>query len=222
MRYYEYISDSKVDMLFPQVPRSILEIVSVELGINIGIFDAKVTIGGKTDSNRVARLMAVEKYLISSEKIGTVSAPTSWFRGSEPATSFSLPLPPDQTVVFFLINSPSYTVALGGSPQHIIGNVVPKSDFEYSKSHLPSLLGSLNSLMEKCVNLPDDGLPYSAHSGVTDFGSPHPWTQIICDLSDRQNMPKQDVSFLARKIVSEEYCGKTITLGTPLYVTSGD
>ncbi len=219
MRYYEYISDSKVEMLLPQVPRSILKTVSVELGVNIGIFDAKVTIGGKTDSNRVARLVAVEKYLINNEKIGTVSAPTSWFRGSEPATRFWLPT--DQTVAFFLINSPSYTVALGGSARHIIGNVA-KSDFEPSNSHLPSLLKMLNFLMEKYVNFPDDELSRLANTGVTDFGSPHPWTEIICALSDRQNMPKQHISFLARKIISEEYCGKTITLGTPLYVASGD
>lgn len=218
MRYYQYISDSKVEMLLPQVPWSFRKAVSVELGINIGIFSAKATIGGETLSNRIARLETVEKYLISSEKIGTVSAPTSWFQGNEPATFFFLPS--DRTVAFFLINSSSYTVALGGSTRHIIGTVA-KSDFEPSYSYLPDLLGRLDFL-EKNIGYPDDDLSRLAGTGISRFGSTHPWAGIISDLSLRQNMPKQQVSFLARKLVSEEYCGKTITLGTPLYVASVD
>ena len=42
LKYYLYISDTKVDMLFPQIPGNILKKIGGELHINLGIFNVNL------------------------------------------------------------------------------------------------------------------------------------------------------------------------------------
>ena len=42
VKYYLYISDTKVDMLFAQIPRNILKKISADLNINLGVISVSL------------------------------------------------------------------------------------------------------------------------------------------------------------------------------------
>jgi uncharacterized protein DUF7019 len=216
VRYYLYISDSKVDMLLPQVPGALTHKVAAEFGFDIGLFAGKLSTERQTLENRVARLQAVERYLIRDGNVGTLAAPQAWFQDTALASMFSIPSA--LNLVFFLIQSSSYVAALGGSAHHVIGNVA-RAGME-SSSFVPTLVDGLESLMEDCFDDPDDGLWRLTGTGVSRGG--RSWTETIEQISSFESGPKQRVSFLARRLVAEDYGGRTMTLATPLFVALAD
>jgi hypothetical protein len=136
VRYYVYISDSKVDMLLPQVPGALGHKVAAEFGFDVGLLAGKLSTERQTLENRVARLQAVERYLTRDENLGTLAAPQAWFQDTALASTFTMPSA--LNLVFFLIQSSSYVAALGGSAHHSIGNVA-RAEVGFSSSILPTL-----------------------------------------------------------------------------------
>ena len=62
MKYYLYISDTKVDMLYPQIPKPILKRIASSLSIDLKLLGAEVNIGVKgnlSDETRYAKVQIV-------------------------------------------------------------------------------------------------------------------------------------------------------------------
>ena len=60
MRFYQYISDSKVDMLLPQIPLKAKQKITAEIGFDIKILTAKLKTERDSLDDRVSRLLVVE------------------------------------------------------------------------------------------------------------------------------------------------------------------
>ncbi|MGH9894906.1 MAG: DUF7019 family protein, partial [bacterium] len=43
MKYYHYISNTKAEMLFPQIPSKILSGLKAEIGFDFGVLNGKLT-----------------------------------------------------------------------------------------------------------------------------------------------------------------------------------
>lgn len=59
MKYYIYISDAKVDMLFPQVPHDIKKKVATEWKMDLKLLSAARKVETESEDNRIARLETV-------------------------------------------------------------------------------------------------------------------------------------------------------------------
>lgn len=82
MKYYVYISDTKVDMLYSQIPKKILDKIAVELGINLGIFSLTAKGKGNQEETRYEKLKLVVNYIENNMDVGTVDQPKAYFKGS--------------------------------------------------------------------------------------------------------------------------------------------
>lgn len=71
MRFFSYISDAKVEMLLPQIPAGNKQTIAAELGLNVALLSGRIRAEIESLDNRVARLLAVEKYIRANESIGS-------------------------------------------------------------------------------------------------------------------------------------------------------
>ena len=84
MKYYVYISDDKVDMLYSQIPKKMLDKIAVELGINLGIFSLTAKGKGNQEETCYEKLMVVVNYIENNMDVGTIDQPKTYFKGSLP------------------------------------------------------------------------------------------------------------------------------------------
>ena len=81
MKYYVYISDSKVEMLYDQIPLRLRDRMAAELKIDVKVLST--TISEKpTDATRLSRLRVVTEYIDRNEAVGQVDRPSKYFRGT--------------------------------------------------------------------------------------------------------------------------------------------
>src|SRR5258706_10233934 len=85
MKYYIYISKTKIEMLYPQIPPSVLKGKEAEVKIDLGIVSTSFK-GGKTeaDGELVTKLAAVTQYIQSHEEVGSVEEPSQYIAGVLP------------------------------------------------------------------------------------------------------------------------------------------
>ena len=82
LRYYLYISDSKLDMLFEQIDPSVLKRISAEVKVDLKL--ASLTLRGAESSGptRIVKLRIVERYIDAHHNVGTIQTPgCEYFRG---------------------------------------------------------------------------------------------------------------------------------------------
>src|SRR5262245_27246882 len=72
-RFYIYISDAKVDMLFAQIPESLIKRFAAELTLDVKLLSIKVATR-EAPETRFSRVMAVTKYLRENDSIGLVAS----------------------------------------------------------------------------------------------------------------------------------------------------
>src|SRR6266852_4520283 len=107
LKSYKYISDTKVDMLYEQIPGGLLEKIAVELNINLKLTVVEAGAAVKRNlpvETRYSRLQVVVKYLEKhqSSDIGTIDAPKAYFKGVLPMHWRLIPPPPrDQAKVVY-------------------------------------------------------------------------------------------------------------------------
>ena len=81
MRYFLYISDSKVDMLLPQIPAATKKTVAAEIGFDVRLLKGKIATKRQHLENRIHRLLALEKHILNTERLGSITQAASWIRG---------------------------------------------------------------------------------------------------------------------------------------------
>lgn len=222
MRHFLYVSDSKVDMLLPQIPAAIKKTVSAEIGFDVKLLTGKIATARETLEDRIHRLMAVEKYIRKTQAVGTIDDPKSWIAGN--GNALVSEIKQDARTVFFFLRSLDVNVALGGSAGHIIG-ANPQKTTSLGYSFMPHLLKGLREIdrIPEIFNQSDEELEEYAGSGVCSPRS-HPWSAAVYYACERRQNRTFDIpiTFLARKIVSEAYMDKRVILATPLYVALAD
>src|SRR5258708_39832202 len=121
MKYYVYISDTKVDMLYPQIPKSLLKKIASNLSIDLKLLGAEVNIGAKgspSDETRYAKVKIVSEYIEKHLDVGTVDAPSTYVKGRLSMRQGTFK---DQAA-YFGGETTQTVLALCGSIKHIIGS----------------------------------------------------------------------------------------------------
>lgn len=215
MRYYLYISDAKVDMLLPQVPGVLKKKVASELGFDINILAGKISNERETLDTRVARLQAVEAFLLETVDPGTPDRPASWISGELPVRTVDI----GEGAVLFVSETASWILALGGSSHHLVGNIRSEKAIS-GYSFAPHLADRLRYLAEKKPNFlleqSEESLGNSLSGKSQGFEA---WTDLIWDTCRNLQGPSQMISFLAKRLGSNIIAEKSITLASPLYVS---
>ena len=82
LRYYVYLSATKVDMMYPQIPPVFLKGAEAELKVNLGVISTRLKAHGPEEAKELPlRMSAVESYLRNQKQVGTVDDPKMWIGG---------------------------------------------------------------------------------------------------------------------------------------------
>ncbi|OKI36957.1 hypothetical protein A6A29_41180 [Streptomyces sp. TSRI0281] len=81
MRYYLYVSDSKVEMLLAQIDPKTNRKRSTEVSVNLTVVGGKRVIEETGGDERAARLEQLVRSLEEENELGTVDEPGRFFRG---------------------------------------------------------------------------------------------------------------------------------------------
>jgi hypothetical protein len=148
LRYYLYVSDAKLDMLFEQIDRSLLKRISAEIKVDLKL--ASITLKGADNPGptRMAKLRIVDNYIDAHHNVGDIASPgTEYFRGKMAMQWGWLTHKNSQgekrlPIVFFRGWDGSHLVMLAGSRRHVLGN--PEDSEAYaSMSELPSIVAAI-------------------------------------------------------------------------------
>lgn len=124
LNFYIYLSQAKVDMLFPQVPESFLKGAEVDLKINLGIASASVKGKGPETAMELSRRAAiVSEYIRSHHPIGNISSPREWIAGTESLT-WGVVTQYASNIVFFGRKAGDKSLALLGSRESLMGETI--------------------------------------------------------------------------------------------------
>lgn len=115
LKYYIYISDTKLDMLFEQMPPKIRDNLAKELKIDAKIVSTTLK-EGPTEKTRMYKLKIVSEYFDNHVDVGTINAPKSYFHGTMPLRWDIL-----STEVLFAGRTENTGLILGGSAKNVLG-----------------------------------------------------------------------------------------------------
>lgn len=219
MKEFLYISDAKVNMMFDQIAASRREVIALELGLNLKFLSAKLTRKSDT-SNRIQKLELVLAELRRTRLIGRLDSDAHYF-----ADSLKMswgPVMGQPGVTFFGGQKGSLKLGLVGSSRHCLtagpdepwGGV---SDGVFYSELLKEMVSEegdseLNEALDKDAQYGrklDSDADHRRKTGLAIAGYAIDSLKI-----------KFDLEFVAVRKFTCDLKGKTIVLGTPIYVAS--
>lgn len=229
VRFYLYVSDAKVNMLFEQMFSVTTKTSRREFELGSGWIRGSSSV--ETDDEELDRddkLRAVERALIDRDLVGTPQSPKQYFKGILPmrwGLYNDLETRPEgcPPLVYFGGVDPTMPliVGLGGSSVHVLGHSGATST--YSRSATPTLV---KWLVKGLYSEDDDFTPQSKRNTWIDDD---PYEAVAVALHYLKP-PTQQLQFLAKTLAvgtcsSEHMTGfprSIVVLGTPLYVEHAD
>ncbi|WP_263353309.1 DUF7019 family protein [Acidicapsa acidisoli] len=223
MKYYIYISDAKVDMLFPQVPHDIKKKVALEFKMDLKLLSASRKTETESEDNRIARLETVVDFIREYGDIGTADRPGEYIEDTlSMRWGYYGFQRDDNPVVYFGGETERTILGLGGSTKHLIGNAGTSS--AHSHSATPFLLDFLSKELGLHSENPD--LEWARQHGQ-DFS---PITAVELATTQMRG-PEQRIDFVAKRLAygpverfndNPLLKDKHVLLATPLYVAMAD
>ncbi|MGW7041170.1 DUF7019 family protein [Streptomyces avermitilis] len=216
-RYYLYVSDSKVDMLLPQIDPGFTAKRTSEIGVDLKVLTAKRT-GESVTADRFARLERVVRHLQDFGDLGSVDEPGQFFWGLLPMRWGPFPGEVGPSPVFFGGRTERTVVGLGGSGQHLLGSV-PDADQGAMFSLMPPLLRGLGTDSDV-----EDEFLVDAINGDSEERTA---LAVVQRAVGRLKGPAQNVEFVAKRLLDgssplPESAGVSVLLGSPVYVALVD
>lgn len=222
LKYYIYISDSKVDMLYAQIPKSIKNGLAAELKLNIGMLSASLK-QGPLDETKYSKLQIVNRYIEKELELGSIDEPKEYIRGIAPVRWGSYGS--SKSVVYFGGSTGNTVFGFGGSLQHLIG--VSCESHVNSGSITPYLLSVLADESSRSSSRQLASTPFSQEEMVSSV------MRAVYVANSRMKGPEQMVEFLAKRLFflsdhpSEEdewwrESKKNVLLATPVYVAMAE
>lgn len=208
--YYLYISDSKIDMLLPQIDPAYTTKRGSEVGVSLSVLSFKKT-AEQPGHNRTARLERVLRHLQDHGDIGSIDHPGQFFGGLLPVQWGRFP--GAASMVFAGGRTDQTMIALGGSGRHLLGAVPNIDQADPAWSHLPPLLDGLASDLEdeilvEAAEQPGDHLDRGDLTALA----------TVRQAVERLNGPAQNVEFVAKRLLHGTLEGQPVLLGSPLYL----
>jgi hypothetical protein len=135
LKYYLYISDTKIEMLYAQIPSSLQKKFALDLNIDVKLLGAGVGAALKhteQEETRYSKLKLVLKYLEEQQEIGWLDAPKDYVQGTlsmrwglfpekDKPYSWGPPELARPHIAFFGGSTGRTIVGLAGSPKHVLG-----------------------------------------------------------------------------------------------------
>jgi hypothetical protein len=201
LRYYLYISDSKLEMLFEQINPGVLKRISAEVKVDLKL--ASLTLRGAENPGptRTAKLQIVERYIDAHHNLGTLREPGSeYFRGQMDMQWGPLVGQLDAVLFRGYDAEGLNCVLLGGSVRHLIGQH-PQRDV-YPFSLLPEIMELVRGTEEV--------------QGMRGVNSER-WPSMVLGMTNIfDNRPAQRLDFLAIPLIEGEAERDYIPRGVPL------
>jgi len=234
VKYYLYISDGKVDMLFPQISLA----TRLEAGRTLGISDGRPLVDGtEVDraTNRLFKLRSVVRFLNERGRVSTIDDPQEYFAGiadiywgnthrSIAATSAGRPY------VYFSGTTERTNFLLSASSKYLVTGYQPRGQEGLcSSSSIPHVIDTLVAEIDAWSATADSKpLDLEARGRLANHERndlPYTGTELGLDLVDIVPShlwgASQRLEFLAKTLLrgpSPRYGVKTNILGSPLYV----
>jgi hypothetical protein len=210
LRYYLYVSDAKLDMLFEQIDQRVLKHISTEVKVDLKLASITLRKAENPTPARMAKLQIVERFIDEHHDVGTYEDPgRGYFRGQMDMQWGWLTSPRHDasTIVFFRGEGDSQIVMLAGSGRHVIGE--PPNANAFAGSALPHIIAAVSEHI-------------SDKSAIAGLPSESPeWTRPLRASEARlypKDTPTQRMEFLAIPLVEDRMADVHMILGTPLYV----
>ncbi|MFF1376133.1 DUF7019 family protein [Streptomyces sp. NPDC058308] len=202
MRYYLYVSGTKLDMLYEQIPPKLLKRLAVEAKVDLKVLSVALQ-SPLRETTTYDRLDIVEAYLEREFDVSWMTEPRPWFRGDLALRIAGYGSPDGPT--FMTGREGDTVVALIGSAHHLLGQRTPPDTIQASHSMLPSLFRLL---------------------GDTPSHEEEAAAQVL-EFSRSLKEPPVYGEFLARRLLHSTATGEDgrqveIVVGTPLYVAMAD
>jgi len=225
MRYYHYISESKVEMLFPQIPPKFLGGLKVELGFDFGLLKGKLAGEDVSPAGLIAKAQAVERYLEKQGEIVEAAEQHVWLRGSFTARMGFLTDCPG--LVLFGGDFQGATLLLAGSESHLLSGSM-NAGKDKGWSFMPRLLSGLRDYLNQGYDTLDINTANRIKPAEVAFdyifggrvGSGSSMRFALYRLPE-ESLPPPDMQlkFLARVFFTSENGGEEkLILGSPIYV----
>jgi hypothetical protein len=199
-RYYLYVSETKVGMLYPQIPRRLATSLEGAVKANIGVVQATVRGGsGADDPSVYTHAEVVARYLEKHDKVGTVAQPERYIKDAA-TLKYGIIFEYASDIAFFGGIMGSARLGLIGSAGSMVGGV------QRSESHHAPFYYTLKFLNR----LADQ---------ETDPGKPDYYTyEQAFDIAMNASPLEARVEFLARLLHQEP----GLIIATPIYVAAID
>ncbi len=216
MKYYIYISDAKVDMLFPQVPHDIKQKIASEFGIDFKVFVAKRKVESESEENRISRLEAVVSYIREYGNLGSVDEPDEYVAGTMPMRNIRLEQW-NSSAIYFSGHTDTTMFGFGGSAKHLIGALPDPSVPIGTPSHTWAIISALNRATAEWR--PQDSADQTSLSAVAELE-----TEVEEGLYE-------NIEFFAKRLLfnDQEWVWTPrgtrswqVLLGSPLYLAKAD
>lgn len=224
-KYYVYVSNTKVDMLFAQIPRSMIKAIAVDFKIDLKVLSLSLK-GNPPQETLYSKTRVVSRYIRENFEVTTleptteddgkflpdIAEPATFFQGCGPMTwgiYGDIPKENPEKVALFLGKELEEMIALIGSPHHILGQAEMRnagsrmSSFGVFPVDFASAAFRLNAREEAIKG--SSAVDTLAHYH-RQIGGPH-----------------QVLEFLARKLeygrsIDDGGGNVTVLLGSPIYV----
>jgi hypothetical protein len=225
-KYYEYISDTKVDMLLEQIQQqepARQRKIAHELKLDLKVLGFRRTTETESTANRFARVEAVTRYLHRYGDVGSVDEPGQFFWGILPMRwgPYAVDHTLTSALVYFGGNSERTHVGLGGSVFHLRGNQ-RGDELPHSHSATPALLSALG------VEQSAKTLARTRETTRLDDASEALAAVHLANTTMRG--PAQNLEFLAKRLLygpspyphRDPHPAMSVLLGSPIYVALAD
>ncbi|MEU5686150.1 hypothetical protein DEJ48_08775 [Streptomyces venezuelae] len=204
MRYYLYVSRTKLDMLYEQIPPKLLKRLAVEAKVDLKVLSVAVQ-SPRADVTSYDKLDIVEAYLEREFDVSWMTEPRPWFRGDLELRVAGYGSPEGPT--FMTGRDGDTVIALIGSAHHLLGQRTAPETIQRTYSMLPSLFRLLDDRQGRAHGQD------AAHD--------------VLEFAETLKEPPVYSEFLARRLLHGTAAGRDgrqvdIVVGTPLYVAMAD
>ena len=214
MKHYLYVSETKIDILYPQILKTILDNIDDESNINAG-FSSTLTANPDSGKTIYDKLDLVSSYLEKEGAVGTVDSPNQYFKGMLPMRwgPYGRDEKP-QLVYFGGITDAGTVLGLGGSIHHVLG-----TERGSSRAHSHSLSFAIANKLSEELDIPVTPRDKYEIEGVSRAFAlnDESYLESVRLATDQMDGPLQNLEFLAQKLI-EGGDDRKVVFGTPIYV----
>ena len=214
MKHYLYVSKTKIDMLYPEILKTILENIDDESNINAG-FSSTLTANPDSGKTLYDKLDLISSYLEMEGSIGTVDSPCQYFKGILPMRWGSYGRDEKSQLIYFGgITDAGTVLGLGGSMDHVLEK--EKLSSHANPNSLPFAIANKLSTELNIPLTPGDKYEIEGQSRAFALND-ESYLEAVSLATHQMEGPLQNLEFLAQRLVAGGEDRKVV-LGTPIYV----